>query len=87
MPKFTAKQFVDKVEWEGGLMMATQEYGLSADSLDPESDAELYDAVVAYDAWLKAGEALIARVEKSLDRIDELDDEDDEDDEDGNDES
>jgi hypothetical protein len=83
MAEFTAKQFVDKVEWEGGLMMATQEYGLSADSLDPESDAELYDAVVAYDAWLKAGEALIARVEKSLDRIDELEDDDEDEDEDG----
>jgi len=76
MDKFTPKEFVDKVEWEEGLFVATHEYGLSAENLDQEADPELYEAMVAYDAWLKSGKEIILRVENSLDRIDDLEEND-----------
>jgi hypothetical protein len=60
--KMTGEEFASKVDWEGGLMMATQEYGLSSEALDPEADPELYAAMVAYDGWLTAGDKYINAV-------------------------
>jgi hypothetical protein len=67
----TAQQFANKIEWEGGLMMATQEYGLSANDLKPNSDPKLYKAMIAYDAWLDEGQQLIQNVLNRLDKYDE----------------
>lgn len=68
MSKLSDEQFVNKVDWEGGLLQTTILNGLSADDLD-DTTTPLYKAMVEFDEWRKTGLKLIEQVRLEMDKI------------------
>jgi hypothetical protein len=67
--KYTAQEFADKVEWEGGLYEAVTGYGLKASDLDDDAPPGLMSLLEEFQEHAENA----AAVEEQINRIfDEL---------------
>lgn len=67
----TDEEFAQKVSWEGGILDALLEYGLSCDDLE-DTEGALYSAIAEFDSIRLQLQDILGAIEEALPETEEF---------------